>query len=104
MYIPLSDDKHRKVRDSSKKCTGNPRQIQSENFFRRSEIFFFFWTEFYLGLHTTVVFRMQSFNLLHDCSVFGASKQQVWFIIIIDDFTCNSNFENNDVFITLHWA
>ena len=32
-YIPLSDDKHQKVRDSSKKCTGNPRQIQSENFF-----------------------------------------------------------------------
>ena len=26
MYIPLSDDKHRKVRDSSKKRTGNPRQ------------------------------------------------------------------------------
>ena len=31
MYIPLSDDKHRKVRGSSKKCTGNPRQIQSFN-------------------------------------------------------------------------
>ena len=26
MYILLSDDKHRKVRDSSKKCSGNPRQ------------------------------------------------------------------------------
>ena len=33
IYIPLSDDKHRKVRDSSKKRTGNPRQIQSKNFF-----------------------------------------------------------------------
>ena len=30
MYIPLSDDKHRKVQDSSKKRTGNPRQIESE--------------------------------------------------------------------------
>ena len=26
MYVPLSDDKHRFVRDSSKKRTGNPRQ------------------------------------------------------------------------------
>ena len=26
MYVPLSDDKHRKLRDSSKKRTGNPRQ------------------------------------------------------------------------------
>ena len=33
MYIPLSDDKHRKVRDSSKKRTGNPTQIQSETKF-----------------------------------------------------------------------
>ena len=46
MYISLSDDKHRKVRDSSKKCTGNPRQnvvqdkIQSENFFPMVRIFF----------------------------------------------------------------
>ena len=23
MYVPLSDDKHRFVRDNSKKCTGN---------------------------------------------------------------------------------
>ena len=30
MYIPLSDDKYGKVQDSSKKCTGNLRQIQSE--------------------------------------------------------------------------
>ena len=30
MYIPLSDDKHRKVRDSSKNHTGNLRQIQSK--------------------------------------------------------------------------
>ena len=65
MYIPLSDDKHRKVRDSSKKCTGNQRQIQSENFFPMVGIFFFglnfvlglnlSWTEFCLGLHTAVV-------------------------------------------------
>ena len=49
MYIPLSGDKHRKVRDSSKKCTGNPRQnavqdkIQSENFFLTVGKFFL-WT------------------------------------------------------------
>ena len=30
MYIPLSDDKHRFVRDNSKKCTGNPRKIESK--------------------------------------------------------------------------
>ena len=53
MYIPLSDDKHGKVGDSSKKRTGNPRQIQSETkcsprqkfslriFFQWSEFFFF---------------------------------------------------------------
>ena len=86
MYIPLSDDKHRKVRDSSKKCTGNLRQrqnavqdkIQSENFFRWSEFFFFqsefclglnlSRTEFCFGLHTAVVFRMQSFNCTVDLS------------------------------------
>ena len=30
MYISLSDDKHQKVRDRSKKHAGNPRQIQSK--------------------------------------------------------------------------
>ena len=83
IYIPLSDDKHRKVRDSSKKCLGNPRQIQSETkcsprqnsvweFFSDGEKNNFFQTEFCLrlnfvsdwiclGLHTAVVFCMQSF-------------------------------------------
>ena len=88
-YKNLSDDKHRKVRDSSKKCTGNPRQIQSEtkfsprilcqwsekNFFQTEFCLglYLSWTEFCLrlnlsdiefclGLHTAVVFRMQSFN------------------------------------------
>ena len=83
-YIPLNNDKHRKVRDSSKKHTGNPRQIQSktkcsprqnsvQEFFPDSQKNFVFqtefclrlylsWTEFCLGLHTSVVFRMQSFN------------------------------------------
>ena len=41
-------------------------KIQSENFFPTvGKIFFglnLSWTEFHLGLHTTVVFRMQSFN------------------------------------------
>ena len=61
MYIPLSDDKHQKVRDSSKKHTGNPRQIQSktkcsprqnavQEFFP-DDWKFFFWTEFCLGLN-----------------------------------------------------
>ena len=78
MYLPLSDDKHRKVRDNlKKKCTGNPRQIQSESqtetkcslrFFSLmvGKKFFFglnlSQTEFCLGLHTAVVFRVQSFN------------------------------------------
>ena len=86
MYIPLSDDKHRKVRDSSKKCAGNLRQfsmrqnavqdkIQSQECFpmvRKN----FFWTEFCLRLnfvldwiclrlHTAVVFCMQAFNFLN---------------------------------------
>ena len=75
MYIPLSDDKHPKVRDSSKKHTGNPRQIQSETkcslrqnsvqeFFSDGQKKNFSQTEFCLGLHTAVVFRMQSFNLV----------------------------------------
>ena len=70
MYIPLSDDKHRKVRDSSKKRTGNQRQIQSEtkfspeNFFPNGQGKILSRTAFCLGLHTAVVFRMQSFNYI----------------------------------------
>ena len=49
MYIQLSDDGHRKVRDSSKKHTGNPRQIQSETKCspRQNSVqeFFFQWSE-----------------------------------------------------------
>ena len=61
MYIPLSDDKHRKVQESSKKCTGNLRQNQSETKCSPrqnsvQEFFsdgwkFFFWTKFCLGLY-----------------------------------------------------
>ena len=49
MYIPLRDDKHQMVRESSKKCTGqtgcnsNPVAMLP---------------------HATVVFHMQPFNLL----------------------------------------
>ena len=43
MYIPLSDDKHRKIRDSSRKHTGNLRQIQSETKF--SPRIFLQWLE-----------------------------------------------------------
>ena len=38
MYIPLSDDKHRFVRDNSKKCTGNLRQNSVQDKIR--EFFF----------------------------------------------------------------
>ena len=78
--MPLSDDKHNKL----KKHTGNPRQrlrqffltfFFFDNFFL-AKIFFlrfflglnfvFDWiwsrTEFCLGLHAAVVFRVQSFN------------------------------------------
>ena len=48
MYIPLSNDKHRKVRDSSKKHTGNLRQnaVKRQNavqefFFSNGQKFFF---------------------------------------------------------------
>ena len=56
MYTLLSDDKHRKVRDSSRKCTGNLRQIQSETkfslrIFSDGQKKFFFQTEFCLGLN-----------------------------------------------------
>ena len=96
MYILLSDDKHRKVQDSSKKCTGNLRQIQSEtkcsprqisvqDFFPDGWKIFFFQlnlsqtafclrlilsqTEFCLGLHTAAVFRMQSFKYLSGITI-----------------------------------
>ena len=56
MYIPLSDDKHRFVRDSSL-CALEIR----DNLFPTK---FFSQTEFCLGLHTAVVFRMQPFNYI----------------------------------------
>ena len=80
MYIPLSDDKHWFVRDSSLcalEIQDNVRDnffltifFEDKNFFQQ-KIFFsdFFldwilsWTGICLGLHPTVVFRMQSFNL-----------------------------------------
>ena len=72
MYIPFGE--HRKVRDSLKKHTGNPRQNSVREIFSDSRKSFFrtefclglylSQTEFCLGLHTAVVFRMQSFNLL----------------------------------------
>ena len=94
MYIPLSDDKHRFVQDSSKKAhwksetkfipRENLRNIFSDKFFFKDKKKFltkillekFSWEkkiiakefcrkknlEFCLGLHTAVVFRMQSFN------------------------------------------
>ena len=47
MYIPLSDDKHQMVRDSSKKCTGQRRRISNP---------------VATLPHAAVVFRMQPFN------------------------------------------
>ena len=50
MYIPLSDEKHRKVRDSPKKHTGNLRQNSVRELFSHGQKFFF-QTEFCLGLY-----------------------------------------------------
>ena len=50
MYIPLSDDKHQMVRDSSKKCTGQ-RGCNSN--------------PVAMLPHAAVVFHMQPFNFLH---------------------------------------
>ena len=75
MYIPLSDGKHRFVRDSSKTTLEIWDNIQdkifSDNLFFPTK--FYFWQkifsqifsriEFCLGLHTAVVFRMQLFNI-----------------------------------------
>ena len=75
MYIPLSDDKHRFVRQLTLH-TGNLRQHLRQfifllfltKFFSRQNFFsgILSWTQFclgfYLGLHTAVVFCMQSFN------------------------------------------
>ena len=74
MYIPLSDDKHRFVRDSSKSALEIQDNVQHSFlltiFFLTKK--FFSRTGFCLGLHTAVVFRMQSFNL----SIFGASFER----------------------------
>ena len=59
MYIPLSDDKHRFLRDSSL-CALEIRDNVRDNFFPKN----FFFLRFCLGLHTAVVFRMQSFNVI----------------------------------------
>ena len=47
MYIPLSDDKHQMVRDSSKKCTGQHGRNSNP---------------VAMLPHATVVFRMPPFN------------------------------------------
>ena len=47
MDIPLSDDKHRKVWDSSKR-TGNLRKIQYET---KCSLRIFFWSEFFFRLN-----------------------------------------------------
>ena len=48
MYIPLSDDKHQLVRDSSKKCTGQCRHNSNP---------------VAMLPHAAVVFPMQPFNI-----------------------------------------
>ena len=82
MYIPLSDDKHWFVRDNSKKVPWKSETTSKTKFSPRHCLRLDFvsdsilsWTEFYLGLdlsrtefclglHTAVVFRMQSFNIV----------------------------------------
>ena len=72
-------------------------KIQSENFFPMVGKIFFWtefclevylsWTEFCLGLHTAVVFRMQSFNLFffqHDAvSKITYEKSRAYYLLRI---------------------
>ena len=51
MYLPLSDDKHQMVQDSSKKCTGQCRHNSNP---------------VAMLPHAAVVFHMQPFNLFRD--------------------------------------
>ena len=70
MYVPLSDDKHWFVQNSSLCAMDIQDNIWdkffSDNFFSDKDFFFLDWilsqTEFCLRLHTAVVFCMQSFN------------------------------------------
>ena len=57
MYIPLSDDQHRFVRDSSL-CALEIRDNVRANFFPTKNLFLeiFLGTEFCFGLHTAVYF------------------------------------------------
>ena len=79
MYIPLSDDKHRFIRDSSL-CALEIQDnffltiFSRRNFFLTGKYFsqIFSWTEFCLGLHAAVVFRKQSFNLIISDRIHGS--------------------------------
>ena len=63
-YIPLSDDKHHFVHWKSE--TTSETKIFPDNFFSDKNFFsqILSRTEFFLGLHTAVAFRMQSFNFV----------------------------------------
>ena len=72
MYTLLSDDQHRFKKKTSENPRQNPIEDKSsvrqnpvrDNFFSNKQILFWILsgTEFCLGLHTAVVFHMQSFN------------------------------------------
>ena len=67
--IDLSQTAHFALRKSE--TTSKAKKISDKNIFSRQNFFLdldfvsdwiFSWTEFCLGLHTAVVFRMESFN------------------------------------------
>ena len=63
MYIPLSDDKHRFVQDSSKSAHWKSETIFFSDNFCSNNVFFStknIFLGFCLGLHIAVVFHMQS--------------------------------------------
>ena len=90
MYIPLSDDKHRKVQDSSKKLTENLNQIQSETKLVRDKIQS---ENFFLMVGKKFFFRL---NFVSDRICFGLNFvsdyiPQLYFVcnLLIYLYRCN---------------
>ena len=95
MYIPLSDDKHRFVRDSSKKHTGNPRQIQSETKFslRKYPRIFFLVTIFFSN---KIFFPIKNFSdknfvldwICHGLNFVSSYMPQLYFCMQSFNLSC----------------
>ena len=119
MYIPLSDDKHWKVQDSSKKCTENLKQIQSETKCspRQNSVWGFFfgwWGKIFFGLnfvsdwiclrlHTAVVFYMQSFDLNSCCWIWKKKMNRSGIEISLADFYICNFIQSKFCIITCNW-